>query len=101
MMAVHFPDMFDRDDKETLLEEVKGEYEAQMAEGERTCEAEGCESQSFDVNLYVASPSSYKGTAVCRKCNKRHEITKSVKGMDEEIADAEREIQDELDDLGS
>lgn len=43
--------MFDREDKEAPLEEAKSEYEAQMAEGEFTCEAEGCESDSFNVNL--------------------------------------------------
>lgn len=92
--------MFDREDKEALLEEAKGEYEAQMAEGEFTCEAEGCESESFDVNLYVASPSSYQGTAVCRECNERHEVTMPVEGLDEGLADVEQEIQDAFDDIG-
>jgi|GEM_PF-3349258 len=93
--------MFDPEDKEELLKEAKSEYEEQMSEGEFECEAEGCTSESFDVNLYVASPSSYQGTAVCQECNERHEVTMPVQGLDEGLADVEREIQDALDDIGS
>jgi hypothetical protein len=75
--------MFDPNNKEELLKEAKSEYEVQMEEGEFECDSEECSSENFDVNLYVASPSSYQGTAVCRECNERHEITMPVQGLDD------------------
>lgn len=88
------PIMFDGKEKKELLEEARSEYEEQMEVGEFQCKAEDCQSDSFDVNLHVASKSRYEGTAICRDCNNRHELSLPVKGLDEQLEDVESEIRD-------
>lgn len=85
-------------DSEDVLEEMKEETEQAISEGEFECEAEGCSSESFDVNLYVADGSHFQGTAICRECNTRNEVNMPVDGMDD-LESAFDDLEDTLNDF--
>ena len=85
-------------DSEDVLEAMRGDVEQEVSEGQFECETEDCNSESFDVNLYVADGSRFEGTAVCRECNERHELNIPVDGTND-MDDAAQDLEDALDDL--
>lgn len=85
-------------DSEEILEEMREEVEQEISEGEFTCEAEGCSSESFDVNLYVADSQHFQGTAICRECNTRNEVNMPVDGMDD-LESAFDDLEDAFNDF--
>lgn len=80
-------------DRREILKELADKFANQLEEGELTCPSEGCESDLFDVEMWVSSGGGLEGAAVCRECNKRFELNPEDSGVKQGLDEIERELK--------
>ncbi|WP_276257206.1 hypothetical protein [Halomontanus rarus] len=82
-------------DKEGLLDELAEGYAKQIEDGGIDCPKDGCDSKSFDAEVWTTDEGGFEGAAVCLKCNSRTNFDFEDSG----VKDGIQELEDSLENL--
>ena len=82
-------------DGDELKEALTEKYAAQIEQAGVDCKTKGCESESFDAEMWTTDSGGFEGAVVCRECNERFELDLE----DSQAQDALRDIQSQIKDL--
>lgn len=88
---------FDADvdiDHRDFVKNIAESYEKQIEQGGIDCPTDGCDSESFDAELWVSDENHLEGAAICKSCNERIDLNID----DSQVHDAIEEIESGLED---
>jgi len=83
-----------------LRAEMAETFERQIEGGAIDCPTDGCDSDQFDAEVWVADSGGFEGTALCRACNTRIELNledSSAQAAADEVQDSYDDVKDALD----
>ena len=89
-MEISFEIDFDSDE---LREALAEKYAQQIEQGGIDCPTDGCESESFDAEIWTTDGGGFDGEAVCRDCNTRINIDLEDSQAKESIREIENQIE--------
>ncbi|MFC6942851.1 hypothetical protein ACFQE8_23305 [Salinirubellus sp. GCM10025818] len=77
-------------------------FERKIKRGVIDCPTDGCDSNQFDAEVWVADSGGFEATALCRACNTRIELNLEDSGAQtaaDKVQDSYDDLKDALDSL--